>query len=155
MPDASSSGRGGVVRSATFPALDTPLFHDLVRLRLDVFVVEQGCAYRELDGRDTDPSTVHVWAGEPPVGYLRLLTEPDGTRRIGRVCVAAGHRGSGLAGRLVATGLELAGGHVVVLDAQAHLESWYAQRGFARSGAEFVEDGIAHVPMRREPGPVS
>lgn len=143
------------LRHASFGSLDARTFHDLVRLRVDVFVVEQRCAYPELDGRDTDPSTVHVWVGDPPAGYLRLLTEPDGTRRIGRVCVSAGHRGSGLAGQLVATGLELAGEHVVVLDAQAHLEDWYAQRGFVRSGAAFVEDGIPHVPMVREPGPVS
>ena len=45
--------------------------------------------------------------------------------------------------------LERAGTRDVVLDAQAHLHDWYARFGFVRAGADFVEDGIAHVPMRR------
>lgn len=139
------------VRHATFAGLDPRTLHDLLRLRVDVFVVEQRCAYPELDGRDTEPGTLHLWSGDPLVGYLRLLTEPDRTRRIGRVCVASGHRRSGLAGRLVAEALRLAGDDPVVLDAQSHLAGWYERFGFSVHGAGFVEDGIPHVPMRREP----
>ena len=48
--------------------------------------------------------------------------------------------------------LELAGERVVVLGAQAHLADWYARFGFERDGADYVEDGIPHVPMRRSIG---
>ena len=143
------------MRSARFDELDARTFHDLARLRVDVFVVEQRAAYRELDGRDTEPGTAHVWAdtGGQPVAYLRLLSEADGTRRIGRVCVAVGHRGEGLAGVMVAEALRLAAAEApraeVVLDAQSYLAGWYERQGFAVDGSEFVDDdGIPHVPMR-------
>ena len=137
-----------------FAALDPATLYALLRLRVDVFVVEQACPYPELDGRDTEPGTWHVWAadGERPVAYLRVLAEADGSYRIGRVCVATGHRGEGLAGLLMEEGLRLAAGRRVVLDAQSYLRDWYERFGFSVSGPEFVEDGIAHLPMSSSPG---
>jgi len=138
------------VESRTFADLDPMTLYAILRLRVDVFIVEQRCAYPELDGRDTEASALHITAraGEELVGYLRLLTEPDGTRRIGRVCVARGHRGRGVSERVLLQALSHCVGDVVVLAAQSHLQSWYARHGFAAAGAEFVEDGIPHVPMR-------
>ena len=124
--------------------------HDLLRLRVDVFVVEQDCAYPELDGRDPEPGTRHVWIADDrgPAAYLRVLDD-GAARRIGRVVTRSDARGAGLAGRLVEH--VLAGTPAPwVLDAQSHLASWYEARGFDVVGPEFVEDGIAHVPMRRE-----
>ncbi len=141
------------MRTAAFASLDAPTLYALLRLRVDVFVVEQACAYTELDGRDTEPGTRHLWveADGIPVAYLRLLAEPDGSRRIGRVCVAGTHRGAGLAGRLVDEALRVSAGRVVVLEAQTHLAGWYERYGFAVTGPEYLEDGIPHLPMRREP----
>ncbi len=141
-----------------FDHLDATTLYAILRLRVDVFVVEQRCAYPEIDGRDTEATTRHVVArdGDHVVGYLRLLTEPGGARRIGRVCVARDVRGRGVAGGLVAAALNYAGADQVVLDAQTYLQGWYAARGFVVTGPEFVEDGIPHVPMRRAPAdPVS
>jgi ElaA protein len=123
---------------------------ELLRLRVDVFVVEQACAYHELDGRDGEASTRHIWLSEDarPVAYLRLLDEGD-VRRIGRVVTAADRRGEGLAARLVSHALATSCGPWV-LDAQSRLEGWYLDFGFEVCGAAFVEDGIEHVPMRRE-----
>ncbi len=139
------------LHSCGFASLDTATLYALLRLRVDVFVVEQECAYAELDGRDTDACTRHLWAADAdePLAYLRLLVEPDGSRRIGRVCVRSGHRGTGLARQLVVEALRQSAGHDVVLDAQTYLRGWYEQLGFIVSGAEFVEDGIPHLPMRR------
>ena len=140
------------------PDLTTVALHGLLRLRVDVFVVEQRCAYAELDGRDLDADTVHLWVdgtpgdaqrGRPPAAYLRLLTEPGGTRRIGRVCTAAAHRGRGLARHLVAAALAEVGGAACVLDAQAHLTTLYGTFGFAPDGPGYDWDGVPHVPMRR------
>jgi ElaA protein len=135
--------------------LDVPTLYALLRLRVDVFVVEQACPYRELDGRDLEPGTRHLWLGPSrgePVAYLRLLTEPDGTARIGRVCTAVKARGAGLSSVLVAAALDLVGDdRPCVLDAQSYLVDFYRRFGFAPTGDEYVEDGIPHVPMLRPP----
>ncbi len=140
-------------RVASFADLDARTLHDLLRLRIDVFVVEQNCPYPELDGRDIEPGTRHLWLSRDgvPVAYLRLLADPDAVTRIGRVVVAHAARGGGYASRLVTEALALAGDGPCVLDAQAHLAGFYARYGFTPTGPEFVEDGIAHLPMRREP----
>ena len=129
--------------------LDVHTAYRLWRLRVDVFVVEQNCVYPELDGRDAEPGTRHVWAEQDGevVGCLRVLLEPDGTCRIGRVCVAPDARGRGWAGRLMRQALQLVEGRRCVLDAQVYLTEWYAQWGFTPTGPEFLDDGIPHVPM--------
>src|SRR5690606_12091269 len=113
--------------------------------------VEQHCPYPELDGRDTEPDACHLWIERDgvPVSYLRLLTDPDGTARIGRVVTAPAARGDGLAGRLLTEALRLIGDRACVLSAQSHLAHFYARYGFVVTGPEFLEDGIPHVPMRR------
>lgn len=137
--------------AAGFDQLPPILLYALLRLRVDVFVVEQHCPYPELDGRDLEPGTRHVWLAEAgtPVAYLRILAEPDGTARIGRVCVAAPVRGRGLARRLLVHALDLVGPRPCVLDAQAHLVDFYAELGFCPTGPEHDDEGIPHVPMRR------
>lgn len=141
---------------ATPGELDAATLYALLRLRTDVFVVEQHCPYPELDGRDLEAGTRHLWLAPDedradPHAYLRLLAEPDGITRIGRVCTAAKARGSGLSGRLMEAALDLVGeGRPCVLDAQSYLVGFYRRYGFTASGPEYVEDGIPHVPMRRD-----
>jgi ElaA protein len=143
-----------MIRVARIDALDSRTLYRILRLRSEVFVVEQDCVYLDADGRDVEPTTVHVWLDPVPHGprvaaALRLLTEPDGSFRIGRVVTAPSHRRLGLARALIEHALTLVPADApVVLDAQAHLEGWYGHLGFERSGVEFVEDGIVHVPMR-------
>ncbi len=148
--DASSAQRWAL-RSAGFAELDNTTLYEILRLRSDVFVVEQRCAYRELDGRDTEPTTRHLWIADD-VGavcaYLRVLDDGDGLTRIGRVVTAAPCRGRGLAERLVRHAVAVAPGPVVA-SVQAHLQRWYERRGFVVAGPGYDEDGIAHVPMRQ------
>lgn len=125
----------------------------ILQLRVDVFVVEQACAYRELDGRDLDPHARLLWIEDDTgaiLATLRLVPDEDGAR-IGRVATARHARAQGHAARLVTRALELtdAAGQDVALDAQAPLAGWYARFGFRRTGPDFVEDGIPHVPMTR------
>jgi ElaA protein len=144
---------GHRTRVAAFADLAGGTLYDLLRLRVDVFVVEQHCPYPELDGRDVEPGTRHVWVtagdGGAPLAYLRVLAEPDGSARIGRVCVAASSRGAGLAQELMAVALAEVGDRDCVLDAQTYLVPFYQGFGFTADGPEFLEDGIAHVPMKR------
>jgi len=140
------------LRQARFAELSPFEVYGLCRLRVDVFVVEQECPYPELDGRDLEPATVHLWleSGEEIAATIRVLDD-GASRTIGRVATAAGFRGQGLAARLMEEGIRLCGDAPITLGAQAHLESWYERFGFRRSGPGYVEDGIPHVPMRREP----
>lgn len=139
--------------SAAFAGLDAPTLYALLRLRVDVFVVEQKCAYPEIDGRDDEPGTRHLWLtdGDRVAAYLRIVDEPDGTARIGRVAVDAHDRGAGLAGRLMVEALDHIAGRPCVLDAQTYLTGFYSRFGFAATGPEFLDEGVPHVPMRREP----
>ncbi|TDD71534.1 GNAT family N-acetyltransferase [Jiangella aurantiaca] len=136
---------------ATIDQLDAPTLYRLLRLRTDVFVVEQADPYPELDGRDLEPSAVHLWLahGDEPVGYLRILDDPGGAARIGRVVVAESARGSGLAGRLMSAALEHIGERRCVLDAQSHLADFYTRYGFSVTGPEFLDGSIPHLPMAR------
>lgn len=125
---------------------------EIARLRVDVFVVEQKCPYPEFDDRDGERGTLHVWLEDDGhvVGYLRVLEEANGDRRIGRVVVAQSHRGRDLGARLMRAGIARAGDHSTIhLDSQTYAKDFYAQFGFSVCGEEFLEDGIAHLPMRR------
>ena len=143
------------IRSAVTRDLDVVTLHQLLRLRVDVFVVEQECVYPELDGRDLEPGTRHWWIeGDTETGSvptiacaIRTLVDPGATR-IGRVVTAPAARGRRLAADLTRHITSTLPGPFV-LDAQSHLQGWYEALGFALNGDPFVEDGIPHVPMRR------
>ncbi|WP_131741209.1 GNAT family N-acetyltransferase [Actinomadura roseirufa] len=140
------------LHSASFSQLDAATLYALLRLRVDVFVVEQRCPYPELDGRDLEPATEHLWLaspGEPPLAYLRVLHDSDGAR-IGRVVTSARSRGAGLAGRLVDAALTLVGpARAVRLHSQITATGLYLRRGFTTEGSPFLEDGIPHIAMVR------
>ncbi|MCW5899054.1 MAG: GNAT family N-acetyltransferase [Flavobacteriales bacterium] len=127
--------------------------HEVLRLRTDVFVVEQRCAYAEVDGRD--PEALHL-LGRDDIGglvaYARILP-PDGNGHphIGRVVVRADARGHGLARELMLRSIEAVrerfGQVPIAVSAQTYLEAFYAGLGFERQGQDYDWDGIAHVDM--------
>jgi len=151
----SCDGHPAIARVAPFSGIEGRTLYRILRLRSEVFVVEQGCVYLDLDGRDCEPATLHAWADPDPTApvvaaALRLLVEPDGSRKIGRVVTAAAVRGRGIAGGLVDAALALVPPRVPVhLDAQSRLEPWYGRWGFVRTGPDFDQDGILHTPMLR------
>jgi len=134
----------------TFDDLDARTAYALWRLRQQVFVVEQQSPYPDLDGRDLEPTTRHVLitADGELIACLRVLDEGSHAR-IGRVAVTPVARGRGLARDLMSAALAEIGDREIRLDAQTGLTDWYAGYGFEISGPEFVEDGVAHRPMRR------
>lgn len=128
--------------------LDPLVLYAILRLRVDVFVVEQQCPYPELDGRDVETGATHWWVEErgEVQACLRVLVETRG-HRIGRVATAPSARGRGLAGGLLRSAMEGLP-RPIVLGAQTHLVDWYATFGFAVDGPGYDEDGILHTPMR-------
>lgn len=140
------------VLTVGFDDLPARTAYDVWRLRQQVFVVEQDCPYPDLDGRDLEEATRHVVLldeDDRVVGTLRVLDDGDWAR-IGRVVVAPAARGRGLAALLMDEAMVLCGDREVRLDAQTGLTGFYAGYGFEVTGPEFDEDGVMHVPMRRE-----
>ncbi|MCU1687566.1 MAG: hypothetical protein JWQ81_8305 [Amycolatopsis sp.] len=136
------------VSAASGDGLTAAQVHAILKLRVDVFVVEQKCPYPEIDGCDLLPSTRHFWV-DGFGSYLRILAESDGAGRIGRVCTAADARGRGLAARLMQAALETGPERAWVLDAQTYAQGFYAKFGFRPEGEPFDEDGIPHITMWR------
>jgi len=129
------------------------LLYDLFALREAIFVVEQNCAYQELDGLDKNAAHLLVTTDQAIVACLRVLPPggEGGQARIGRVAVSSDWRKRGLARLLVQSAIDKirldypsCGIH---LDAQTYLQAFYLSLGFKLCGDEFLEDGIPHIPM--------
>ncbi|MBP5944269.1 MULTISPECIES: GNAT family N-acetyltransferase [Pseudomonas] len=129
----------------------------LLKLRSEVFVVEQKCAYPDLDGQDLDGDTYHLmgWEDDQLMAYLRLL-DPEsqgGDVVIGRVITAPQARGKGVGHEMMEQALKQAEKHwpqvPIYLSAQAHLQGYYGKYGFVVAGEEYLEDDIPHIGMRR------
>lgn len=141
------------VHDAAAADLTPEVLYGILRLRAEVFVVEQGAAYLDPDGRDLEPGARQLWVadGDRVVATGRILDDGD-ARRLGRLATAPSHRGRGLAAALVEHFLVTTAGPWR-LDAQSHLAGWYLGFGFVVDGPEFVDDdGIPHVPMQRPLG---
>ena len=138
-----------------FEALSLLELHDALRLRANIFVVEQACAYADIDGRD--PASIHILAKDEDgalIAYARILPpEKDGVPHIGRVVVRQDRRRKGIARQLMSFTLSTLmgsyGSSRSALAAQAHLENFYAGFGFDRNGEDYLWDGIPHVDMVR------
>jgi ElaA protein len=130
----------------------------LLRLRVEIFVVEQKCPYPELDGQDLLETTRHFWlesdaldgrAADEPIACLRLLEDRSSGFRIGRVCTVGEARRRGLSRRLMAAALAEVGDAPCVLEAQVQAAGFYESFGFKPDGEEYLEDDIPHITMRR------
>lgn len=136
-------------------ALDRDEVYRILRQRARVFVVEQACAYLDLDGYDA--AGWHLWterAGDV-AAYLRIL--PAGVKyaepSLGRIITAPEHRRAGLGKELVREGLAAlaarCGPGPVRIGAQRYLERFYGELGFVRASPDYDEDGIPHLEMIR------
>lgn len=143
-------------QSMPFQQLTPEVLYECLRLRVNVFVVEQNCPYPELDDKDTHPDALHIMGrntlGEL-VAYARIL--PPGLSypqvSIGRVATAAAHRGSGLGHQLVLATLEQTQARWpqqdIQIGAQLYLQGFYEQHGFMAVSGPYLEDNIPHVDM--------
>lgn len=142
-------------QSCRLDELEPRELYAMLRLRSEIFVVEQDCAYLDADGLDLDAWHLQGWDGDVLAAHLRVLAPgvSGGDVSIGRVVVAASHRGRQLGRALMEQGIALAqrvhGDVPIHVSAQAHLERFYGSLGFVTVGEGYLEDGIPHLPMRR------
>ncbi len=142
----------------SFKKLGTDELYGLLKLRVDVFVVEQNCPYPEIDGRDRHPETLHL-VGKNKDGeilsYLRIL--PPGLRfeqvSIGRVVVNKNSRGQGISEAMLKIALDQIHrtwpNEDVKISAQLYLRDFYQSHGFEAVSKNYLEDGIPHIDMVR------
>jgi ElaA protein len=137
--------------------LSTDELYAFIKLRTDVFLVEQGVDEEELDNRDQEPDTEHMWIADDrgTATYLRVLldanpTYRDARRVVGRVVTRADRRGEGLAHQLMTAVIDRWGDGSLLLHAQEYIAPLYAKSGFVAFGATYLEAGISHIMMFRE-----
>jgi ElaA protein len=136
--------------------LTTDELYSFLKLRTDVFFVEQKVDEEELDNRDRESTTEHYWIADDQgtAAYLRVLIDPtaehlDAHRVIGRVVVRVDRRGEGLAQVLLREVVAAHGSEAMLLHAQVYAAPLYVKVGFAPFGEAYSEAGIAHQSMYR------
>lgn len=136
----------------SFEQLTTIELFEIYRVRVAVFVVEQTCAYQEVD--DLDVQAQHLFTQDSAgaiTAYARLMDEGQQVR-IGRVLVAPTNRGNGAGRQLVSTAITAAhqtypAAQAIVIQAQAYLQKFYASFGFQPTSAVYLDTGIPHIDM--------
>lgn len=141
-----------------FDAFTPRQLYAVLAARAAVFVVEQACAYQDVDGHDPAAEHLVAWSGDAVAAYARTFA--PGTpgahgdeASLGRVLTAPAFRGAQLGRELVARALrrldECHPEHGTCISAQQYLERFYRSFGFATVSAPYLEDGIPHVRMLR------
>jgi ElaA protein len=144
--------------TAPFSEIPSVKMYCILALRADVFVVEQTCAYQDLDGKDEH--AVWVWA-EDENGIIhataRLLPAGISYKEIsiGRVCTSMESRRTGLGKLLMEECLSqcehIWGKQIITISAQQYLLKFYNELGFVEEGEMYLEDDIPHLKMKRKP----
>ncbi|ACA88774.1 GNAT family N-acetyltransferase [Shewanella woodyi] len=140
----------------TFKQLNLDELYEVLKLRVDIFIVEQNCPYPELDNKDRDPQTRHLIGRNTQgdiVAYARILAPgvsyPDSS--IGRVVVSEQARGGGVAHTLMQEAISLAAQYWpendIQLGGQEYLKDFYQKLGFDPVSEVYLEDGIPHLDM--------
>ena len=143
--------QNAILHQKTFQELTTDELYELLRVRSEVFVVEQDCVYQDLDG--DDQASVHLWLtiADKVVALARVC--PAGTHMqevsIGRVITT--ERGKGFGKQIMLYAIEAAKEHfnatLIAIEAQEYAKGFYESVGFRQSSETFMLDGIPHIKM--------
>jgi ElaA protein len=140
----------------TFNELNANELYALLRLRSEVFVVEQNCIFLDMDNNDQKAYHTIGFIGEEVVATTRLFDKNimyDGYQSIGRVVGSPKHRGLGIGKALMQYSIQecerLFGKGPIKIGAQLYLKKFYNEQGFEQSGDLYLEDEIDHIPMIR------
>lgn len=138
-----------------FDELENRQLYEILKVRSEVFVVEQTCVYLDIDG--IDPGAVHIFYEDEGkiYGYLRVFWKDAETAQIGRVL--SKERGRGFGYKVLQEGVkyavEVMKAEKIYLEAQTYAIGFYQKAGFEAVSEEFLEDGIPHVKMIRLTAP--
>lgn len=139
-----------------FDELTNKELYAVLRLRSEVFVVEQNCVFLDMDNKDQDSLHLMGWEGDQLFAYTRLV--PPGVTHdlpsIGRVVTSPLTRGQGAGKQLMIKSIEevtrMFPNMPIKIGAQLYLKAFYSSLGFQQSSDIYIEDGIEHIEMIRE-----
>lgn len=135
-----------------FSELDTNELYDILKLRFDVFVLEQACLYQEIDNLDQEAIHVYIKDGDEIVAYLRVLDRGVESEDIAIGRVIAKKRRQGLGTLVLKEGIKAAkdffNADAIYIEAQSYAKEFYENLGFVQISDEFLLDDIAHIKMR-------
>ena len=140
----------------TFSELDTEDLYQILRLRSEVFVVEQDCVYQDIDNKDQNATHLYFKENEEIVAYTRIFKAGHYYENpcIGRVVVSKKNRGKDLGKKIMIDSIEYIKqnikGEKIELSAQKYLDKFYKDLGFYKIGEDYLEDGIPHQRMIKE-----
>lgn len=140
-------------RFVAFDALTTPELYAVLQLRSEVFVVEQGCVFQDMDGADLDAMHLLGTLEGMLVAYARCFAAgvKFAEASIGRIATRGSVRGSGAGHALVEEAISCLlrqwGPQAIRIGAQERLEAFYRQHRFEKAGPKYLEDGIPHIEM--------
>ena len=132
-----------------FDELTTRELYEILRIRSEIFVVEQNCPYQDIDNKDYDSLHLFYESDGKVLACLRIFMKEEGVAQIGRVVTLT--HGTGLGGKLLKAGIEATKKHFdarsIYIEAQCYAAGFYAREGFKVCTEEFLEDNIPHVGM--------
>ena len=142
-----------MIITKTFSELDTEDLYQILRLRSEVFVVEQDCVYQDIDNKDQNATHLYFKENEEIVAYTRIFKAGHYYENpcIGRVVVSKKNRGKDLGKKIMIDSIEYIKqnikGEKIELSAQKYLDKFYKDLGFYKIGEDYLEDGIPHQRM--------
>lgn len=145
-----------VWRLLAFDDLRVSEIYEVLRLRSEVFVVEQQCIFQDMDGHDRQAMHLLGVRGGELQAYARCFAPgiKFDEANIGRVLIRRSQRGTGLGHVLMEQAIsaisQVWGPQAIRIGAQAHLAGFYAKQGFLDVGKPYLEDGIPHLELLRE-----
>jgi ElaA protein len=140
----------------TFSELNIDELYQILRLRSEVFVVEQDCVYQDIDDKDKNATHLYYKVNDEILAYTRIFKGGDYYENpsIGRVVVSKKERGKDLGKKIMIDSIEYIKqnikGEKIELSAQKYLDKFYEDLGFYKIGEDYLEDGIPHQRMIKE-----
>ena len=145
-----------MITSKKFSELNIDELYQILRLRTEVFVVEQNCVYQDLDNKDQKAIHIYYKENDEIEAYTRIFKSGDYYKNpsIGRVVVSKKKRGKELGKKIMIFSIEYIKKNLkcdkIELSAQKYLDKFYKDLGFKKTGKDYLEDGIPHQRMIKE-----
>ena len=137
-----------------FSELTNDELYDILKARVDVFVVEQKCPYPEIDGKDKAAYHLFLRDENGIAAYLRVLDKGVSFPEVALGRILTTRRGEGLGAKIVREGIKFAeeklSADKIKIEAQVYARGFYEKLGFRQCSEPFMDDGIEHIEMIRE-----